>query len=65
MTILRDVAAELWKMFLADARLSFSILVLVGLTAIASGFSALLAGVLLVIGMPVVLIAVVVRAARS
>jgi hypothetical protein len=59
MNILRDVLQELLKMFLADARLSVSILVLVGFVAwLIRGTSAgsLLAGGVLLGGCLVILV---------
>lgn len=63
MIILRAVAAELWKMFLADARLSLAVLALVALAALSAGFSPFVAGILLAAGMPAILIVVVLRTA--
>ncbi len=63
MSILTDVARELWKMFVADARLTAALLALVALTATlrhhpAAAFTAL------ALGAPVILIAAVALVAR-
>jgi len=67
MTLLRDVAAELVGMFLADARLSAAILALVLLAAglvRALGAAPLVAGGLLLGGSLAILVEAAVREAR-
>lgn len=68
MTILKDVLAELFSMFVGDARLSAAILAVVALAALAidaGGAPPLLGGVLLLIGCLGVMIAAVLRTARQ
>ena len=62
MTIPRDVLAELRKMFLADTRLSRSVLALVGVAALATHLPVLpmlAAGLILTLGCPALLIAAI------
>jgi hypothetical protein len=67
MSILKDVLAELFKMFVGDARLTAAILVVVliaaGLIA-ATALSALVGGVILLFGCIAVLVLSVNREAR-
>lgn len=67
MTLLRELGAELWKMFMADARLTLSILILVGLIAAALRGGLLephWAGLSLLIGSIQILLAAVARERR-
>ncbi len=64
MNILGDVAKELLVMFLADARLTLSILILVAIAAILVDWlhiSPLLGGALFVVGTVLILVEAVVR----
>ena len=66
MSLARDIAKELVGMFVADARLSVSILILVPIAgALASGLSPLLAGGVFVLGCLTVLVSTVVHEARE
>jgi hypothetical protein len=66
MTLARDIAKELVGMFVADARLSVSILVLVLIVwALAARLSPLLAGGVFVLGCLTVLVATVAYEARE
>jgi len=67
MTLLRDIASELFGMFVADARLSGAILLLVVLVAalVATlGAEPLLDGGLLLFGCLAILVAAAIRGAR-
>ena len=67
MSILRDVLAELFGMFVADARLTIAILCVVAVTAglvDLAGTAPLIGGVVLLAGCLAVLIAAVLGAAR-
>jgi hypothetical protein len=67
MTVLRDVLAELFSMFVADARLTASVLAVVALAALlifAAHVGALSAGAVLLIGCLGVLVEAVLREAR-
>jgi hypothetical protein len=67
MNILREVAGELLKMFVGDARLAVGILTVVALTGLLTGSGAvrpLLGGAILFLGCIVVLVASVVLSAR-
>jgi hypothetical protein len=67
MTIIKDVLAELFSMFVSDARLSIAILAVVACAAIATrvaGPATLLAGGILLTGSIIVLIASVRREAK-
>lgn len=68
MSILREVLAELFSMFVADARLSAAVLLLVGAVAalltLAEGLDPLIAGGLLLLGCLGLVIESVRRAAR-
>jgi hypothetical protein len=62
------LALELLKMFLADARLTAAILVLVGIVALMlrfSGVDALVGGAVLLIGSLFILVAAIVRETRQ
>ena len=63
MSILNDVLRELWKMFVADVRLTCAILALVALTA-GLRHSPASAELLLTLGTPAILLAFVALAAR-
>lgn len=68
MSILRDVLAELFGMFVADARLTAAILAVVVLVALmieAGGVAPLLAGAVLLTGCLCVLVVAVMAAARK
>lgn len=68
MTILKDVLAELFGMFLGDARLSAAILVVVAVAAGVirlAGAPPLLGGAILLAGCLAVMIGAVLRAARA
>lgn len=67
MNIVRDVLAELFGMFLGDARLAGSILVVVAVCAALidiAGVTPLVAGLVLLTGCLVVLVGAVLTAAR-
>ncbi|MAW86260.1 MAG: hypothetical protein CMJ42_07005 [Phyllobacteriaceae bacterium] len=67
MTILRDVFAELFGMFVGDARLTVAVLAVVGVAAALidiGDLSPLLGGCVLFVGCLVVLMGAVLRAAR-
>lgn len=67
MTILKDVLAELFGMFVGDARLSAAILAVVAVAALAidaGGAPPLVGGALLLIGCLAVMIGAVLRTAR-
>ncbi len=67
MTLLHDLAKELLKMFLADARLTAAILLLVGLIAAALAWTTLAplwAGALLLVGSLAILLEAVFRQSR-
>jgi hypothetical protein len=67
MNILREVAGELLKMFVGDARLAVGILTVVALTGLLTGSGAvrpLLGGAILFLGCIVVLVASVVLSGR-
>lgn len=67
MTILRDVLAELFGMFVGDARLTAAVIVVVGVVAAMIDLGdvpPLIGGCVLLVGCLVVLIGAVVRAAR-
>ncbi len=66
MTLARDIVKELVGMFVADARLSVSILILVLIAwALAASLSPLLAGGILVLGCLAVLVSTVAHEARE
>jgi hypothetical protein len=66
MNLARDIAKELLGMFVADVRLSISILVLVLIVwALATKLSPLLAGGMLVLGCLAVLVSTVAHEARE
>lgn len=68
MNILREVAQELLKMFIADARLTLSILALVALTAVLIKFAGMApagAGAILLVGCLMILLAAVFRQKRQ
>jgi len=68
MSILKDVLAELFGMFVADARLTAAILAVVALVAVlidGAGVHPLIGGGLLLIGSLGVLVAAVLWAARN
>ena len=65
MTILRDVLAELWSMFLGDLRLSLSVLALIAVAAALVSATPLGAGLLLLAGCLGILAATTLRAARQ
>lgn len=68
MTLLRDIANELLGMFLADARLTFAILLLIALVAgliLYFGMNARIGGAILLIGCLVIIVVVVVSEARQ
>jgi len=68
MTILKDVLAELFGMFVADARLTAAILALVAISAVlieGIGVSPLTGGLFLLVGCLLVLIGAVVRFAHA
>ncbi|WP_322865220.1 hypothetical protein U5922_002820 [Aquicoccus sp. G2-2] len=65
MSILRAVLAGLWSMFVADARLSLAIFVLVALCFTLAATSPIATGFLLALGAPAILIAAVWLAARK
>ena len=68
MNILREVAAELRAMFVADARLTLGIcalIVLVGASIMVLGIDPLVAGVALLCGCIVILIEAVFHTARA
>ena len=65
--MLRDIAAELIGMFLGDRGLALALLVVIGAAALVSGVGAagsVLAGTLLTLGCPLLLIETVTRAGR-
>lgn len=67
MNILREVLAELFKMFVADVRLSFAILVTVLISAVlimVTSLPTLSGGLFLLVGCIAVLVASVLREAR-
>ena len=67
MTLIRDIAKELFGMFLADARLSVAILLLVGIVAAlvtSLGARPLFDGGVLLLGSLAILLEAVVREAR-
>jgi hypothetical protein len=67
MNILGDVAKELLAMFLADARLTISILILVAIAAITVSwlhFDPLIGGALLAVGTVLILVEAVAREAK-
>ena len=67
MTILKDVLAELFGMFVGDARLTVAVLAVVGVAAALidiGDLSPLLGGCVLFVGCLVVLMGAVLRAAR-
>jgi hypothetical protein len=67
MTMLRDIAAELIGMFLGDRGLALALLVVIGAAALVSGVGeagSVLAGGLLALGCPLLLIENVIRAGR-
>jgi len=67
MTVLKDVLSELFSMFVADARLTISILAVVAVAALlidAAHVAAIAAGALLLVGCLAVLLAAVLREAR-
>jgi hypothetical protein len=67
MTMLRDIAAELIGMFLGDRGLALALLVVIGTAALVSGAGeagSVLAGTLLALGCPLLLIENVIRAGR-
>ncbi len=68
MTILKDVLDELFSMFVADARLTAAILVVVALAAVlidGLGMSPLIGGVVLFVGCLAVLMGAVLLAAHA
>jgi len=68
MSILRDVLAELFGMFVSDARLTAAILAVVGIAAAMvdlAGMAPLLAGAVLLAGSLGVLVGAVLMAARQ
>jgi hypothetical protein len=66
MSLARDIAKELVGMFVADARLSVSILILVLIVwALAARLSPLLAGGMLILGCLTVLVSAVAHEARE
>ena len=68
MTLLRDIANELLGMFLADARLTCAILLLVALVAVLIlyfGMNASIGGAILLIGCLIILVEAVMREARQ
>lgn len=67
MTILKDVFAELFGMFVGDARLTAAVLVVVAIAAALidlGGVSPLIGGGVLLVGCLIVLVSAVARAAR-
>jgi hypothetical protein len=65
-SLVRDIVKDLIGMFVADARLSISILVLVPIVwVLATGLSPLLAGGVLVLGCLAVLVSAVAHEARE
>jgi hypothetical protein len=65
-SLARDIAQDLIGMFVADARLSISILALVPIAwVLAAGLSPLLAGGVLVLGCLAVLVSAVAQEARE
>jgi predicted RNA methylase len=68
MTLLRDIASELVGMFLADARLTCAILILVALVAVlisGIGMDAGAGGAILTIGCLLILVEAAAREARK
>ncbi len=68
MTLIGDIAAELYSMFLADARLSGAILALVaviGLLVDGVGFNAGLGGAVLIAGCLAIIVTVTAHEARQ
>ncbi len=66
MNLARDIAKELLGMFIVDARLSISILILIPIVwALATRLSPLLAGGMLVLGCLAVLVSTVAHEARE
>jgi hypothetical protein len=66
MNIIRDVLAELWSMFVGDARLTMGIVAVVAAAAFASVYASPLAtGVVLLVGSVVVLAANVLLGGRK
>ena len=60
MMLLKEVAAELFGMFVGDARMSLAILLLIGVSAVLielTGLDPLVGGAVLVFGCPLLLIA--------
>lgn len=67
MTILMEVLGELLGMFIADARLSAAVLIVVGVSAAVTELTEvtpLIGGLVLLVGCPAVVVASVHRAAR-
>ena len=67
MTMLRELAGELIGMFLGNRRLALAVLAVIGAAALASEVGeagSILAGVLLALGCPLLLIENVIRAGR-
>ena len=67
MGLLKELSQELWKMFLADARLTASVLLLVAVVAAMLrwvGLAPLLAGAILLAGALAILVETVLRESR-
>lgn len=65
MSVLREVFAELFSMFVGDARLTVSALLVVGLAALSASFAPALTPVVLLVGGLAVLAVNVLIAARK
>jgi len=68
MKIIQDVLAELFSMFMTDARMSLSALILVGVVAALLNYAAItpvLAGAILLLGSLVIVVEAAVRDARK
>jgi hypothetical protein len=66
MTLFREVLEDLWSMFVADARLSLGVLLIVGLAWLAGFYGATLTGLaVLTFGLPLLLAGFLLTVGRS